>query len=128
MFSFRVQNGCELPMMFEQHDTVLRHAVDSRARAIDTLADTNVAGVEQPLEAPIETVAGMIEAPDLHKFKKLVMAYKLRVAHLPEQGNIALSINDEAALGVSHRYFVRRRQHPQATATQLQVADSGTSS
>src|SRR4051812_27118547 len=117
-----MQNRRKLPVMFEQQEALLGHAVDSRASTVNILTDTDVPGVEQSLEAPIKAVAGMIEAAQLHKFKKLVMAYELRIAHLPEQRNIALSVDDEAAFSISHR---RSCQSTVISSSNCNAAPSG---
>ena len=75
MVAVGIQNRRELPVMFEQQEAVLGHTVHSRASTVNTLTDTDVSRVDQPLESPIKAVAGMIEASELHEFKKLVMAY-----------------------------------------------------
>jgi hypothetical protein len=68
------------------------------------MTDTDMPAVEQPLEAPIEAVTGMIEASQFHKFKKLMVANELGVTYLAQQRNIAFNVDDEPALGAAQTF------------------------
>src|ERR1700730_6755329 len=97
-----MQDGSELAVMFEQRDAILGDAVNRRSRSINTLTDADVSGIQQPFHPPVEAVPGVIEAAQFHQFKQLMVADKLRVAHLADQWNVSFGIDDQTSFGIAH--------------------------
>src|ERR1700722_513958 len=119
-----MQDGSKLAMMFEQRDAVFGDAVDRRSRTVNTMTDADVSGIQQPFHPPVEAVPGVIEAPQLHQFKQLMVADKLRVAHLAEQRNVSFGIDDQTAFGIAHSKLVSLRRPLRPVAKMLRLADS----
>src|SRR5260370_40057185 len=110
-------------MMFEQRDAIFGDAIDRRPGAIDTLTDADVSGIQQPFHPPVEAVPRVIEAPQLHQFKQLMVADKLRVAHLAEKWDVSLGIDDQTAFGIAHGKLVSLTRTRRPVAKMLRLAD-----
>src|SRR5580693_556755 len=102
MLGIRVQDCRELAMMFEQGNAFFGDPVNSRPRAKDADTDGDVTRLNEPPDAPIETVPRTIRTAELHQLEQLVMADKPRIADLTQQGDVTLRIDNQAALGVAH--------------------------
>jgi len=98
----RVQDGCKVAVMFEHQQTFSGNPVYGRTRRKHTLADQEMAGLDQTPDAPVEARAAVIEAAMPHQLEQLVVAHEAQVSHLAQQGNVALGVDDHAILGVTH--------------------------
>src|SRR6185437_708569 len=100
--AIRVQHGGKLAVMFEQVHTFTRDPIHGRSGAKDALAGRETGRLNEPPDAPIEAVGRAFRTAVLHQLEQLAMADKLRVAHLAQQGDVAIGADDEAVFGVSH--------------------------
>src|SRR5579863_1808532 len=108
MFGLGMQNGGELPVMFEQGNAPIRDPINGRLRAESPFTDGQEPGLNQSSDPPAEAVAGTFVPAKCHQLEQLLMACKLRVAHLPEQRYIAVGLDDDTVFRVAHNRNVRR--------------------
>src|SRR5208282_6462719 len=118
-----MQDGSKLAVMFEQSDAVFVDAVARRSRTVTALTDADVSGVEQPFHPPVEAVPGVIKASQLHQFEQLMMADKLRVAHLAEQRDVSFGTDNQAAFGIAHSKLISLSRPLLPVAETLRLAD-----
>src|SRR6266481_2561763 len=97
-----MDGGCELSMMFEHGYSRSGDLIYRTTGAHDVRTDAQMAGSDEPFQAPIETVSRPVKAAEFHVFKELDVADKLRVTDLPEQRYVAPRAEDETAFRVPH--------------------------
>src|SRR5215469_4946983 len=110
MFSLGMQNGCEMPVMFEQGDAFVRDPIHYRLGTESSFANAQEPRLHQSSDAPAEAIAGTLVAAKCHQLEQLLMAGKLRVADLPQQRYIAVGLDNDAVLDVSHKRDFKRNK------------------
>src|SRR5579864_9187386 len=117
MFGFRVHDGRELAVIFEHGNALPANPVNCRTGAKGSSANCKEFGFEKPANAPVETVAGTLPSPKSHQLEQLNVADELRVAHLPQQGDVAFRLHDHAVFRVSHNQQCLQPMAPSSTSS-----------